>query len=468
MKKLIKISDVLNVDESELKKFNVLNINLERDCRYYINLKLLEKTENPFFSESYGKIIKRFEQIYSFLEKSKNENDVYFKAAMGAFFFPEMNELCIGLAEGKYGKGLTSTKLRKETLKRAKELIQEGKADSNIFLFIGILQEGIGFDYISDMIGNIIKDDIEKFTMHVNKELKIETQDGFVINPIKKKRIYYLPMDILSAIPTLDWMADIDITINKNSDLRMFVNKVIGGKWKEMSSKSKKDLLLAALKENEKLYPDLIDKYEKAIVEEYDFEIDPVGDVIIDRVNELLNDIPRIKDTSDEKKIVTELCNWFKQMVENNRGNRLLYVENKIRPESYAQDLFNIVARTFLRLNDIDVSPETDSGRGPVDFKLSRGKQIRCLIELKKLSSPQLIHGVEVQLLEYGKAEMTTNLTYLILDDMYDSKNKDNKMKELISAINKSKIEVNLVVVDCKPKKSASIYEGNGEIELDN
>ena len=45
----------------------------------------------------------------------------------------------------------------------------------------------------------------------------------------------------------------------------------------------------------------------------------------------------------------------------------------KLRHESSAQLLFFSVAQIYCLANNIDVSPETDSGNGSVDFKFSNG-----------------------------------------------------------------------------------------------
>ena len=55
--------------------------------------------------------------------------------------------------------------------------------------------------------------------------------------------------------------------------------------------------------------------------------------------------------------------------------------------------------------NDFDITPEADGGAGPVDFKISKGYQYRVVVEMKLSSNSNLVHGFEVQLPEYQKAE---------------------------------------------------------------
>ena len=56
-----------------------------------------------------------------------------------------------------------------------------------------------------------------------------------------------------------------------------------------------------------------------------------------------------------------------------------------------------------------------DEGRDPVDFKISREQDI-TIIEVKLTTNDQYLHGFEVQIEEYGKAEQTDKLVYVLVD----------------------------------------------------
>lgn len=96
----------------------------------------------------------------------------------------------------------------------------------------------------------------------------------------------------------------------------------------------------------------------------------------------------------------------FKHYVEENRGWRVLEDEGaeRGRPEKIVQDLFLGVAGPQFELLDIDVSPETDAGRGPVDFKVSHGSQHRALIEVKLARHRRFWDGLTKQLPTYLRA----------------------------------------------------------------
>ena len=58
---------------------------------------------------------------------------------------------------------------------------------------------------------------------------------------------------------------------------------------------------------------------------------------------------------------------------------------------------------------------EPDEGRGPVDFKVSRGQDI-TIIEVKLSTNSEYRNGYENQIEEYGKAENTNNMIYVLID----------------------------------------------------
>lgn len=123
--------------------------------------------------------------------------------------------------------------------------------------------------------------------------------------------------------------------------------------------------------------------------------------------------------------------------------------------ESAAQLLFYGIADSYCDANNVDLTKEGNNGRGPVDFKLSRGAQDKVVVETKLTSNPQLRHGIEIQLPMYMKQERTKQAIYLVIDTGHPAKvhnfidfynNLDKEIKEKISYI----------IIDATPKPSAS------------
>ena len=108
-------------------------------------------------------------------------------------------------------------------------------------------------------------------------------------------------------------------------------------------------------------------------------------------------------------------------------------------------------------INGFDISCEADEGRGPVDFKLSKGDD-KTIVEVKLSSSKQYLHGYEIQLKEYATAEKTQNMIYLLVD-LGNPRRIENILR-IHEENKKNNIQCPmLIIVDAKNKQSASIYE---------
>jgi hypothetical protein len=93
-----------------------------------------------------------------------------------------------------------------------------------------------------------------------------------------------------------------------------------------------------------------------------------------------------------------------------------LYHAGKPRPEKAAQRLFFAVAHAYCKANNIDLTPEADTGNGPVDFKMSIGFSGRVLVEIKLSTNSKILSGYSKQLEVYKKAEEALIGYYVVID----------------------------------------------------
>lgn len=160
----------------------------------------------------------------------------------------------------------------------------------------------------------------------------------------------------------------------------------------------------------------------------------------------------------DVYKVVEKICLHFKDLIENNGLSKLLYDDkDKRKHESAAQLLFFGIACAYCYANNLDLSPEADAGRGPVDFKISMGASIKVLVEVKLTSNNQLAHGYEKQLPIYQKAEKSQKGIYLVLYNDGITKARWNKFNELVKNTKTNNLDV--IVVNAIPKASASVAD---------
>lgn len=93
--------------------------------------------------------------------------------ALKLFCFPEPN----GVALGTSGLSINGNGLSGETAESAllklKEMIDNDIEDPQIFGMLALIQKNIGVDRISDMISNIIYDDLLLYTENVMQNLNI-------------------------------------------------------------------------------------------------------------------------------------------------------------------------------------------------------------------------------------------------------------------------------------------------------
>jgi len=155
--------------------------------------------------------------------------------------------------------------------------------------------------------------------------------------------------------------------------------------------------------------------------------------------------------------IARQICLQFKKMVETNRMSELLYYDGKFKNEKAVQRLFLMMADGYCNISDIVLSPETDYGAGPVDFKFSSGYHSKVLLEMKLAGNSQLMHGIEVQLPTYLKAESTSKGIYMIvIANNYDEELVNALWKRMKAQNIPESLTQNIIVIDARKRNSAS------------
>lgn len=465
MNVVVTLSDFLGFDD-ELDKEGVFNPILDIDANYFINIKRLQVTKEKYFEKTYEKIQAFFAKIYRLLKIAPNENSRLYKEAVKMFIFPEINNLGLGYSKGKQGSGF-GREIAQRVIKDAKEIIDAGNTDSEFFQLIGLFEEKVGPDRLSDMYSNLIIEEIMEYTKWKNKELGINKRNfpnhifvgELLINPYKNKPVLLLPKDILHELPIAKEWEDIDEVCSKIKTIRDEVNDVVGEKWRELSVIDKKSFIKNNIIKVMDRYEKVISEYTKYNVDAYDFENDKAGFVYIPKVLKGIELEPlELSKKESEKDIVVKICDKFKRLLENNAISKLLYdKDGEFRGEKAVQLLFFGIADSYCEANDLDINPELNSGRGNIDFKFSKGYKKRIIVEIKLTSNRQLVHGMKTQIFEYAKAEKTDELIYLVVDN----KGSEKTLKKLYEEYNKLDKKPILIVIDPQIKDSASIYEGD-------
>jgi len=273
-------------------------------------------------------------------------------------------------------------------------------------------------------------------------------------------------MDVVRDLPIASDWSEISDVVGKNQALRNTINENIGHIWATMSKKDKADFKSSALHDKDSFdhVLELVKKLKN--VEPYDFEKDHNGDIFW--LNILKNisikyplNLASYKNNIDSKikllNVVNELVNHFKQLVENNGlWKEFWSEEDKPRKEKACQRLLFAVASSYCNANDLDLSPEVDSGNGPVDFKISKGATFKVIIEIKLSTNSNVIHGYEKQLEIYKKAEQSDEGIFILIDigGMGEKFKRIQEIRrEFVASYGKAS---EIIVIDANHKDSAS------------
>ena len=133
----------------------------------------------------------------------------------------------------------------------------------------------------------------------------------------------------------------------------------------------------------------------------YDFAGDKLGEFvwrgIYDRIiadYPFLIPKPAKLDHNSALEIVDKIIEQFRHLIEDRDLWKELYTDDgQPRLEKAAQRLFYMVALSYCEANNLDITPEAETGRGPVDFKFSNALDGRILVELKLSRNSQYLSG---------------------------------------------------------------------------
>ncbi len=283
-------------------------------------------------------------------------------------------------------------------------------------------------------------------------------------NPLEPSTsIILLPYDILRDLPIAKDWEGVQRAAQENESLRKRVNKQIGGIWGKSSRDAKSKLKKEALS-NKQNFLTLIETFQNMEKEPYDAISDPKGEVTWTKYldQDQLTEYPLVLNLSpsptiDEVfQVVKKIVEQFTLLIENKGLWKELWVNGKPRLEKAAQRLFFAVADSYCKANNIDITPEADSGSGPVDFKFSTSYQNRLLVEIKLSTNSKLITGYETQLEAYKLAEGSMRAIYLVIDVGKMGGKADMLLKKKNERIKKGFPVSDIVFIDGTKKLSAS------------
>lgn len=459
------VSEYLGFNE-ELAASGVFDSIIDEDSNFFINLVRLKTTKVPEFKNSYKKINDFFSSIATLLDISDKKGDKFYNTALKQFKFSEVNGINLGYSESQYGSGFGPL-LRKQVIDDAFDIVKKGSKQPEIFQLVGLFEENIGPDRLSDMVATIILPDIINYTMRINKELRITPElyadlsfnYDLVWNPYKKCEILLLPIDILQELPIAKCWDDIDRVILENESIRQEINEAVSEEWYKWASGQKKQYLKEQIFKNPERCARVIDGYRRSTVPpiKLSSDLDYFVAALFRQMKKSNISFQTIEpDTKTSLQATEDILNLFKDWVENNRGWNTIQETESTRREKAVQRLFHLSAKHYIQANNLDISFEPDAGRGPADFKVSRGGDI-TVGEIKLSSNGQYLHGYTVQIEEYAIAEGTRQRVFVLVDTGNPGRIKKITTEHQTRIALGNDVPI-LFIVDSTSKTAASTY----------
>jgi hypothetical protein len=163
------------------------------------------------------------------------------------------------------------------------------------------------------------------------------------------------------------------------------------------------------------------------------------------------------------EQVVGAIINQYRHYVEEERGWRLLW-ENPGPGKENAKESAHLVLRglatAYCVANDISLDREVEVGRGPVDFKFSRGYSLKAHLEIKKLHNGKFWHGPNTQLPTYLRADQTQLGWFVALMYRDPARTMKDRLVEVPALLQKLGSErgvtLRFLLIDARPKLSAS------------
>ena len=450
---------------------------LDVDTKLFVDPFMVFQEKAGFWAGCHEELVKHFDRAFMLIAQGNRDPDTLpYKKALDILEFPEPRELCLGYtAQGTRGAGSGAGYAELIACAIA-EAISRGLEHPRHFEELGILNEGIGADRISDIAATVLKRRLIEYTRNIatRHNLPIAPHPLFAAsfdemrqrwkldevyvptNPATGGPFVFVPQRFLRKLPVLnayDWWNDYE-----NEKLRQDLNYEILGRV------NKTEILKAARATPEAVRRWTIQK-ERQTASSYDLLRDPAGvyqwheaaDLFVKQHPLIL---PAANDAGSFKHVIQNVIEQFRLFIEDQGGWRLLWDSgSKEKPEDAAQLLFFGIARNYCRANNISVDREVDLGRGPVDFKFSNGYHNRAHLEVKKLHNGKFWSGLNQQLPIYMRGD-EVKLGWFLALRFRSSKAEDQRQQDLaqrVRAVAEAKgLELYPALVDARPQKSAS------------
>jgi hypothetical protein len=432
-------SDFVGVNADDLENHGAFNVSLINDLPLFIDPFLLFNSEKPEYQALHESILK----YMRFLRDSVIGGRVTADLEKAWFMFPEVRQNWLGFSlAGNGGTGLGKdfaqalrTNMRTLFADFGGETITRGSHIEKVCL----VRDGVGRDNISDFTANLVLEFLCAYTQEFaitfieprlrrkvwiaktrfNYETESWSGAEFDLPWIGGDFVILTPKDILTReenwINRTDMIRDFERIPIAISDAALrgqvsnYFERVLVKPRNRQPNQKERDTAAARTLTQ---FPQLLDYYIKLKEETGDEaseisservqETKIIFETQVRELQELLaasTQFYHVAGTTYEE--AHARLAYLKDVIENKGGHRLFYHNGiAIQRESDLQ----ILCRFVWFGSPSDVGTEANDGRGPADYKISRGAKDKTLIEMKLAKNTALERNLEKQLPIYQAA----------------------------------------------------------------
>jgi len=482
---MIKIyfSQHFNVSPEVLDNYGAFDISIINDLPLFIDPFQLFNSKKPLYKHLHDKIIRYLQFL-----RDKSVGGQVNRGLLKAWYtFPEVKQNWLGFSlSGNKGRGLYldfANSLNRNLNIIFKDFGKEQIASGSHLEKLCLIKKGVGKDSISDFTTNLIKDFLLEYTQtFAQKHIVDDLRRTVVIDKVKfnyntetwEPKEFDLPYinDDYVVLTPKDILTKDDVWINK-ADLFRDYNQIANAIENEqlraqinnyfltvLPREASKEQRLKAISKVLERYPQILEYYirskEKRSTEAkwlsnkkvYESEIFYIKQILefTKNLNAHTNFYFIKGDTLEEAR---DRVDFLKDIIENKGGHRIFYVDDQpIRRESDLQIMFRL---TWFGTPS-DISREVNNGRGPVDFKVSRGSKDKSLVEFKLASNTQLRRNLKKQVPIYEKASDTNKSLKVIL---YFTAEELDKVQKILKE-EKLDEDNNIILIDARSDNKPS------------
>ncbi len=459
----IYFTDFFDVGEDVLENYGAFNVSLINDLPLFIDPFLLFDSEEGKYKALHDEIIR----YVKFLRDVSAEPSINKGLVASWFRFPEVSQNWLGFSQkGNRGSGLGAdfaTVLHHNLHRVFRDFGFETITRGSHLEKLCLLGEGVGRDHLSDFTTNLIKGYLLEYTQTFAREyVDPKLRRTFAVDKVSfdyetrrwRRGQYDLPVfldDYVLLTPKeiltkdeawinrgefLDQFQEIYTSVS-DTQLRGQVNEYFLRRLTEDMTEKERRAVAAATAEQ---FPAVLDYYIKQ-KEDTGEEAHKVSSLKVRETE--VQFVEHIRDLVETHLAGTEFYElgdsfeeslrrvmFLKDVIENKDGYRVFYAHGK--PLKREADL-QIMYRLTWYATSYDVNREPNNGRGPVDFKVSKGAANKALVEFKLASNGKLRQNLQHQVEVYKAANDTSKSIKAI---MYFTEAEFNKVRKILKELN--------------------------------